>query len=122
MLRKIKLYGELANFVGHKEFEVKVESLSQAVSFLVNNYKNKNEIKNFEIFQELQDQIREIVTSTELISLLKGFLSIEKQDNNWNRLIPPLRSIEKPENNKSIIALTECIKKMNNLFISFKDN
>ena len=38
MLRKIKLYGELANFVGHKEFEVKVESLSQAVSFLVNNF------------------------------------------------------------------------------------
>ena len=24
MLRKIKLYGELANFIGHKEFEVKV--------------------------------------------------------------------------------------------------
>ena len=38
MLRKIKLYGELANFVGHKEFEVKVETLSQAVSFLINNF------------------------------------------------------------------------------------
>ena len=38
MLRKIKLYGELANFIGHKEFEVKVESLSHAVSFLINNF------------------------------------------------------------------------------------
>jgi len=38
MLRKLKLYGELAEFVGHKEFEVKVESLSKAVSFLVNNF------------------------------------------------------------------------------------
>ena len=38
MLRKIKLYGELAKFVGHKEFEVKVESLSHAVSFLINNF------------------------------------------------------------------------------------
>ena len=38
MLRKIKLYGELAKFVGHKEFEVKVHSLSHAVSFLINNF------------------------------------------------------------------------------------
>jgi len=38
MLRKIKLYGELAKFVGHKEFEVKVNSLSHAVSFLINNF------------------------------------------------------------------------------------
>ena len=38
MLRKIKLYGELAKFVGHKEFEVKVENLSHAVSFLINNF------------------------------------------------------------------------------------
>ena len=29
MLRKIKLYGELAEFVGHKEFEIQVDSLSK---------------------------------------------------------------------------------------------
>ena len=38
MLRKIKLYGELAEFVGHKEFEVQVDSLAKAVSFLVHNF------------------------------------------------------------------------------------
>ena len=38
MLRKLKLYGELAEFIGHKEFEVKVNSISQAVSFLVCNF------------------------------------------------------------------------------------
>ena len=38
MLRKIKLYGELAEFVGHKEFEVKADSLQKAVSFLINNF------------------------------------------------------------------------------------
>tara|TARA_R100001224_G_scaffold98822_1_gene69321 strand:+ start:1599 stop:2219 length:621 start_codon:yes stop_codon:yes gene_type:complete len=38
MLRKIKLYGELADYVGHKEFEVKADTLSSAVSFLVNNF------------------------------------------------------------------------------------
>ena len=38
MLRKLKLYGELAEFVGHKEFEVKVHNVSQAVSFLIHNF------------------------------------------------------------------------------------
>ena len=38
MLRKLKLYGELAEFVGHKEFEIQVDSLTKAVSFLVNNF------------------------------------------------------------------------------------
>ena len=38
MLRKVKLYGELAKFVGHREFEVKVETVGKAVSFLVHNF------------------------------------------------------------------------------------
>ena len=38
MLRKLKLYGELAEFIGHKEFEVKINSISQAISFLVCNF------------------------------------------------------------------------------------
>ena len=38
MLRKLKLYGQLAEFIGHKEFEIKVNSISQAVSFLIHNF------------------------------------------------------------------------------------
>ena len=38
MLRKVKLYGQLAKFVGHKEFEVKVDNVAQAVSFLIHNF------------------------------------------------------------------------------------
>jgi len=38
MLRKVKLYGELAKFVGSKEFEVEVSSVGNAVSFLINNF------------------------------------------------------------------------------------
>ncbi|BAQ92388.1 Phage-related protein, tail component (COG4723) [uncultured Mediterranean phage uvMED] len=38
MLRKIKLYGKLAKFIGHDEFEVKVDSVAQAVSFLIHNF------------------------------------------------------------------------------------
>ena len=38
MLRKLKLYGQLAEFIGHKEFEIKVNCVSQAVSFLIHNF------------------------------------------------------------------------------------
>ena len=38
MLRKVKLYGQLAEFVGHKEFEVQVNNVAQAVSFLIHNF------------------------------------------------------------------------------------
>ena len=51
MLRKIKLYGELANFVGYKEFEVKVETLSQAVSFLIHNFAGIEEYMNPKYYQ-----------------------------------------------------------------------
>ena len=38
MLTKLKLYGDLADFIGHKQFEIKVHSVAQAVSFLINNF------------------------------------------------------------------------------------
>jgi len=51
MLRKIKLYGELAEFVGHKEFEVQVDSLQKAVSFLVNNFAGIEKYMNTRYYQ-----------------------------------------------------------------------
>ena len=51
MLRKIKLYGELAKFIGHKEFEVKIESLSHAGSFLVNNFPQVEKYMNPQYYQ-----------------------------------------------------------------------
>ena len=38
MLRKVKLYGELAKFVVHKEFDVQVDTVGKAVSFLIHNF------------------------------------------------------------------------------------
>tara|TARA_R100000458_G_C8268587_1_gene243428 strand:+ start:869 stop:1486 length:618 start_codon:yes stop_codon:yes gene_type:complete len=38
MLNKVKLYGDLAEVTGHKEFDVAVNSTGQAVSFLINNF------------------------------------------------------------------------------------
>ena len=51
MLRKLKLYGELAKFVGHKEFEIQVDSLGKAVSFLVNNFPQVEKYMNPQYYQ-----------------------------------------------------------------------
>ena len=51
MLRKLKLYGELAQFVGHKEFEIQVDSLAKAVSFLVNNFPQVEKFMNPQYYQ-----------------------------------------------------------------------
>ena len=51
MLRKLKLYGELAEFVGHKEFEIKVHNVSQAVSFLIHNFPEIESYMNPKYYQ-----------------------------------------------------------------------
>ena len=51
MLRKLKLYGELAEFIGHKEFEIQVDSLAKAVSFLVNNFPQVEKFMNSQYYQ-----------------------------------------------------------------------
>ena len=51
MLRKVKLYGKLAEFVGHKEFEVKVSSVAQAVSFLIHNFPDLEEHMSPQYYQ-----------------------------------------------------------------------
>ena len=38
MLTKLKLYGDLADFVGHKEFEAVINSTADAVKFLICNF------------------------------------------------------------------------------------
>ena len=38
MLRKVKLYGELADFVGHKELEAVINCTADAIRFLITNF------------------------------------------------------------------------------------
>ncbi len=38
MLRKVKLYGELADFVGHKELDAVINCTADAIRFLVSNF------------------------------------------------------------------------------------
>jgi predicted phage tail protein len=38
MLKKVKLYGELADFVGHKELDAVINSTADAIRFLISNF------------------------------------------------------------------------------------
>ena len=38
MLTKLKLYGDLSEFIGHKEFDIHANTVAKAVSFLINNF------------------------------------------------------------------------------------
>ena len=38
MLTKVKLYGDLADFIGHKELEAVIHSTADAIKFLVCNF------------------------------------------------------------------------------------
>jgi len=51
MNRKIKLYGKLAKFVGAKEFDVELNSVRDAVSFLVNNFEGIEKHMNPQYYQ-----------------------------------------------------------------------
>ena len=51
MLRKLKFYGELAEFVGHKEFEIEASTIPKAVSFLVNNFPQIEPYMNPQYYQ-----------------------------------------------------------------------
>jgi predicted phage tail protein len=38
MLTKLRLYGDLAEFIGHKEFDIHANTIGKAVSFLIHNF------------------------------------------------------------------------------------
>ena len=51
MLRKLKLYGKLAEFVGYKEFEIQASNVPKAISFLVNNFPQVESYMNPQYYQ-----------------------------------------------------------------------
>ena len=38
MLKKVKLYGELADFIGYKELDAAINNAAEAIRFLVTNF------------------------------------------------------------------------------------
>ena len=60
MMRKIKLYGELAKITGHKELDAAVKTTAQAVSFLINNFPELENHMSNRYYQVLLDKEEEV--------------------------------------------------------------
>ena len=60
MMRKIKLYGELAKITGYKELEAVVNTTAQAVSFLINNFPELEGHMSNRYYQVLLDKKEEV--------------------------------------------------------------
>ena len=80
--------------------------------------KKESEIKNFQLLQHLQEQIRKTLLLHEPISALKAFLSVTNNNENWNKVNPPLIKILHPKDHKTVMSLIELIKKMDELLSS----
>ncbi len=125
MLQVIKSINDFSLFSGSDSLALKVcqyggagaitatSNLSgKLLTYLVNNYENESNIENFQELQDLQVQIRSTLFNHEPISALKAFLSVKNNDENWNRITPPLNNILEPYKDKTVIALLELVKKM----------
>ena len=55
MLRKVKLYGELADFVGHKELDAVINSTADAIRFLITNFPKLEAHMNERYYKVLVD-------------------------------------------------------------------
>ena len=128
MLKTIKYFSDLAVFCGHDTLALNVAKRGGAgaitagtnvsgklLCFILKNFKNEKNINNFDKLQNLQAEIREILTSTEPISLMKAYFSIADNISDWNNVIPPLKQIDDPQNNKSVLILKELINKIDTL-------
>jgi len=128
MLRIVKYLNNFSLFSGSDSLALKVCQQGGAgaitatsnisgklLSYIINNYKKESIIKNFQRLQDLQVQIRKTLFSHEPISVLKSFLSIKNNNENWNRVAPPLTMIKNPSSHKTVINLIELEKKMDKL-------
>ncbi len=128
MLKTVKYFNNFSVFCGHDSLALNIYKRGGAgaitagtnvcgklLSFIIKNYKRENEIKNFVEMQNLLQQIRQVITSHEPISLMKAFFSITDNISEWNNVLPPLKKINNPENQKLVLILKELIKKIDPL-------
>ena len=83
---------------------------AKLLSFIIHNFKREKEIDNFNDLQVLIENIRNVLSSHEQISLLKAYYSIADRMEEWNNVMPPLKKIDNPSNNKQVTALLDPIK------------
>ena len=131
MLKTVKYFQDLALFCGHDSLVLKVckrggagaitagtNIAGRLLSFIINNINKEKEIEDFNSYQALLEQIRETITLEEPISVMKAYFSIINKNPDWNKVMPPLKSLDNPSNNKTIIRLIELTNKMDELIPS----
>ncbi len=67
MLTKLKLYGDLGEFIGHKEFNIHANTVAKAVSFLINNFSQAEAYMNERYYSVLVNNIE--IDETEIHDL-----------------------------------------------------
>jgi len=67
MLTKLKLYGDLGKFIGHKEFDISANTPAKAVSFLINNFPQAEAYMNDRNYAVLVNNVE--IDETELHDL-----------------------------------------------------
>ncbi len=128
MMKVIKYFNDFAVFCGHDSLALNIckrggagaitagtNVCGKLLSFILKNHKNEISIKNFADLQNLLQQIRQVITSHEPISLMKAYFSIVDNIPDWNIVLPPLKKIEDPANQKLVLILKELIKKIDPL-------
>ena len=128
MLKITKFFNEFSLFSGSDSLALKVCKRGGAgaitatsnisgrlLAFIVNNHKKESSIDNFQELQLLQVKIRETLFTHESVSALKAVMSVKQDNQDWNRINPPLLRIENPQNHKTIIGLMQLLKKMDEL-------
>ena len=128
MLKTVKYFQDLALFCGHDSLALKIYKRGGAgaitagtniagrlLSFIINNINKEKEIEDFNSYQTLLEKIRETITLEEPISVMKAYFSIINKNPDWNKVMPPLKSLDNPSNNKTIIRLIELTNKMDEL-------
>ena len=128
MLKIIKYFNEFSVFCGHDSLALNICKRGGAgaitagtnvsgklLNFIIKNHKNESSIKNFADLQNLLKQIRQLITSHEPISLMKAYFSVVDNIPDWNNVLPPLKKIENPSNQKLVLILKELIKKIDPL-------
>ena len=128
MLKTIKYFNNFAVFCGNGAMALHTTRRGGAgaitgdanisaklLSFIIHNIKREKEINNFEELQNLMEKIRNVLNSHEQISLLKAYYSIADKIEEWNIVMPPLKRIAIPSNNKQVIALLDLVEQIDTL-------
>ena len=131
MLKTIKYFNNFAVFCGNGAMALHTSRRGGAgaitgdanitaklLSFIIHNFKKEKEIDNFNDLQVLMENIRNVLSSHEQISLLKAYYSIADKMEEWNNVMPPLKKIENPSNNKQVTALLDLVGQIDTLVSS----